>query len=391
MNSENNEKSTKKKFWGIIYKITDDTDGSFYTGLTTQKEKWNKGRYWGSGSAWKQHMEQYPGHHYSRKILVQAKNFEELRAKEKEINNAMINKYPLLCFNIATHKQGTFPIETGKKCTECGGWYGHHKGTCSHFTPSKPCKECGAKRGHYKNCSQYNSSTVCSECGGKRGSHYKNCSHYSQPKACKECGGTFKHKKTCSKYISSNPCPECGAIVGHKGSCSKVIICKECGGKGGKHKKGCPKYTEWVCRECGGKNGQHIKGCSKYKERGNICKECKGKGGKHKKSCSKYISRVPCSECGAVIGHKSFCSKVIICKECGGKNGAHRLTCSRYTYEAKKVLCITNNVLYTSARSAAKILFKTNKRTVIDAIRHAANPNNSLKSYKGYKFVYIEK
>ena len=159
----------------------------------------------------------------------------------------------------------------------------------------------------------YINTVVCLECGGKDGKHKKQCSHYIKPKPCIECGSIGWHKKYCSHYIS--------------------IRCPECGAGSGNHKKGCTYYRQReLCQECGGKE-KHKKSCSQYKPK--ICIECNGKSGHHKETCSRYKKReiVICSECGSknLGNHKKGCSKYREhkCPECGSKTH-HKQFCSHY-------------------------------------------------------------
>ena len=146
---------------------------------------------------------------------------------------------------------------------------------------------------------------ICSECGGKGGNHRKGC-----PKAviCQECGVIGgNHKESCSQY-KVKPCPECGGIRGHFDSCSK---------------------SKGKCQYCGYslKSNRHARDCPLYKEP-QKCQECGGIDGKHKKSCSRAVI---CPECGGSQGlHKKGCSKAIICNECGAVCGRHKKDCSKY-------------------------------------------------------------
>lgn len=342
--------------FGLLYKITDLNDGSFYIGMTENKKEWESNQYFGSGKHWLAHIKRYPdiakhpnkknAHKYVVKILND--NFstpKELRDAELvEIKKYVIKKHgkkiiegaPGL-MNLELRTQGMqYSGFIKESCKECGG-KGNHKKTCSQYKKPAPCPECGKIKGHTKYCSHYIKPTPCKECGGIYG-HRKTCSYYKPSKPCSECGATQgSHKKHCSRYQPPVPCNECGAIKGHKKGCSKYKrkVCPECGVSSG-HLKTCSRYVErGVCSECGGKQGTHKEACSKYRKKAIICKECGGKQGKHKKVCSLYKKRknsLPCPECGAIVGHKKECSKFvssIVCSECGGKRGQHFRTCSK--------------------------------------------------------------
>lgn len=162
---------------------------------------------------------------------------------------------------------------------------------------------------------------VCVECGGINGMHKKSCSKVNR---CQECGGiNNNHKRTCSNAII---CPECGGLNNvHRRGCPKSSVCPECGGSCGQHKAGCSRGV--ICKECGGSSGAHRAGCSHYNHK--PCPECGSTGG-HKKTCSNYKQQEPCKECGATYGHKYWCSKYRfngVCEECGGVEH-HKDTCS---------------------------------------------------------------
>lgn len=358
--------------FSILYRIDDITDGSFYIGLTENKNDWERNRYYGSGTRWLNHIKKHPNikkkpdnkeaHEYKITILKEGfKTPKELR--EAEFNE--INKYVIKTkgqritetkgrmLNILLRLQGVEPYHDNM-CEECGGKNGKHKKGCSKYIPIKPCPECGTKGGsHKEGCTRYKQPNVCRECGGKRGAHSPSCSKF---KKCPECGATRgRHKKLCSHYKKPTPCPECGVTVGHKKECSKYKApqpCPECGKING-HRKGCSKYTTFFCKECGGERGKHKKWCSQYKEN-KVCDECGHIT--HLKTCSHYTPSKPCGECGALRGHHTHCSQYKkpkqrakcpecgtlgrhkkgcskynpgkICKECGGKNGQHKKGCS---------------------------------------------------------------
>lgn len=337
--------------FGIVYRVDDVTDGTFYIGQTEHREKWDNG-YLGSGTLWKEHLERYPHHDYKRTVILNANTPSEMFKRESyEISKYAFSDKKTVdhstgCMNIYVREHGTI----GTACPECGS-VGLHKKTCSKATI---CSECGSPvSNHLKTCSNYNRKMKhkkCEECGATDGNHKKWCSNAI---ICPECGGAGgHHKKSCKSYKEPKPikpCTECGATKGHKKGCSKYreCICSECGGKRGRHKKTCSLYKPRrvaVCSECGGKSGNHKPGCSKYVDRSkaNICPECGGKQGKHLKGCSKYkvVKRKQrkvsvCTECGGKSGnHKIGCSKYVkrdcTCKECGTKNGRHKKWCSKY-------------------------------------------------------------
>lgn len=336
--------------FGVVYRIEDLDDGTFYIGETTDEVKWNDG-YLGSGTKWAQHLREFPpideeieanknGHHYKRTILKSGfKSPKDLyNAEIKEIRKYAINNGTKIdettgCMNAKLTRQGELVA-----CPECGGSNNHHKKGCSQYKEIV-CPECGTKSfGHKKWCSHYKNNTPdCPECGGKRGSHRKGCSHYKGKAPCPECGSIgSSHKKTCSHYHPKT-------ILKHKesdGTNSKHEltvkgVCPECGGKNGWHKETCSKYTErpqrTPCPECGSIGPQHKKICSHY--RAAICPECGGKGGHHLSTCSK--SKGTCPECGYSLSsnhHAPTCSHYEppkICPECGGKGGCHRNGCSK--------------------------------------------------------------
>ena len=164
---------------------------------------------------------------------------------------------------------------------------------------------------------------VCPECGGIKGAHKKSCSKYAERKQCPECGGSRNHYKTCSHYKGVEPCPECGGVFSH------YSFCKYFSRKQQKELERCP--------ECGGTFSAHKKTCSQFKTR-DSCPECGGKGGHHYKECSRYKAHTkadPCPECGVVYGHKKTCSKAIKCPECGASQGKHTKNCSHY----EEIIC----------------------------------------------------
>lgn len=221
----------------------------------------------------------------------------------------------------------------------------------------------------------------CEICGCSITSHHhkKWCPHYIPVKICKECGGRGgRHRKGCSKWKDQGNCPECGYPIQsrkHAKTCShykepKNFICEECGYKSGNHAKTCSKYKPrkiGECPECRQING-HKPSCSKYKD--TTCKECGGKKGRHKKGCSMYKEKK-------------------VCPECGGK-GLHRISCSKYKPDArsiKKIYCYGNKTLYWSARAVIACLFKVEGDTSTRA--HALRSTICAgKTYHGYKFDY---
>lgn len=288
------------KFWGIIYRVDDITDGKFYIGMTTQKEEWNQKRYWGSGCIWRKHRKAHPNNIYKRTILTHAENYEQLCILEVNFIKKFINDKK--CMNIKTDLQPKY-APNKKVCSECGGKHYHHYKSCSKYKEAAPCSECGGILVHKKGCSFQK---VCPECGGLNNNHKKFCSQYKTVVSrCHECGtANGKHKKWCKFYVHEshsvskcpicgglnswhnencpnnnlNACPECGRKRGHKEGCSKLKICSECGGKAGNHKKICSKYhrasypknrkrNNRKCEECGGLNSYHAWNCSKYKQR----------------------------------------------------------------------------------------------------------------------------
>lgn len=376
--------------FGVLYRIDDLTDGTFYIGMTEREEEWNNG-YMGSGEIWKAHCESHPDHDYVRTVLKSDfKSPRELRdAEYNEIkkyvdNNDKIN-HSTGCLNSVLRTQGD-PYVSLKKCPECGLTHAHHTKECSHYIEPRKCPECGSSHGkhkrscskyedpgrcpecgyslqshrHAKTCSHYKkastSDSICPECGGKAGQHRKGCSKYIQPSACPECGCIKGHKKTCSHRTESEPCPECGSRFGHKSSCSHgdSSRCPHCGNlvKSRTHKPWCVDYKYkqgnryrpedilYVCAECKGINGEHSTKCSHYIHKTpEPCSECGVLGGKHLKTCSHYHVREPiivCPECGGKRGsHRNFCSKYHHkprrrCEECGAPLNAHKKTCSHY-------------------------------------------------------------
>ena len=306
--------------FGVLYRIDDLTDGSFYIGMCEVEETWNNG-YMGSGGRWKSHMDKHQDHEYKRTVLKDDfKTPKDLRRAELE----EIKKY---CF----FKDGTYIVDS---TTGCKNVELRTQGQ-PHIIPK--CNICGYQNGtHSKECPRYKSDLTCEECGGISGHHKSTCSKCSRTtKICEECGGVGgKHKKSCSRYVDAKPCPECGRKYGHKKGCMyykpSEVTCPECGGKAGKHRIGCSEYNDrGTCSECGGRDGKHTSSCSKYKR--PICPECGGVG-RHYKTCSKYNELSKCSECGGKNGHHyKSCSKFKtrhVCLECGGKNGHHKKGCS---------------------------------------------------------------
>lgn len=369
--------------FGLVYRVDDLTDGSFYIGKCESKKSWDGG-YTGSGRYWNSHKHKHPDHLYKRTVLKD--NFgskKEIYEYElQEIKKVIKNKncYNLkdtiqgsyippepcpLCGSKHSHKKNCPNLDTKNICSECGGIYGRHFKFCSEYKPLEPCKECGAKVGHKKSCSKY-VENICPECKASHGQHKKGCSHYKDPTPCPECGVIRGHLKTCSYYEKPEPCSECGAFYGkHKDFCSKSKgECEYCGYslKSNRHAKSCPLYkkikvSEKVCPECGGKDGKHLKSCSKY-VLPSPCPECGSIFG-HKDSCSKSKGRCeycgyslkshhhdkncplykepkkskPCKYCGSTTCHKKGCplaKKSEVCKECGGKRGHHFKNCSLY-------------------------------------------------------------
>lgn len=359
--------------FGLLYRIDDITDGTFYIGMTEREEEWNNG-YMGSGEIWWNHREAHPDHSYIRTVL--ADNFntpKELREAEyKEISKYTNEEgkidHSTGCLNSVLHTQGD-PYVSLKKCPECGLTHAHHKKDCSHYKSPRPCVECESTHGKHKStCSHYKDPGKCPECGYSLQSrrHAKTCSKYKEVQIsdsiCPECGGKAgQHKKNCSKYIAPEPCPECGVIKGHKDTCSRkknIEPCPECGSRFG-HTSDCSHGDSSRCPHCGNltKSRTHKPWCVDYKyKKGNrykpedikyVCIECKGINGEHSTSCSHYIKKTPepCPECGVLWGkhlktcsHHHFTEPTIVCPECGGKRGSHRNFCSKYNYK-KRARC----------------------------------------------------
>lgn len=337
--------------FGVLYRIDDLTDGTFYIGKCESKKNWENG-YMGSGLKWRNHLRSYPengnnAHSYKRTILrgdfntpgdLYKVEINEIRKYSKEVDGKWIIDNES-CMNVIAYEYAAFNRMSMKSnpCPECGAKRGHKK-SCSKYKQPMECPECGAKYNHHRpTCSKYNAK-ICPECGGKGGHHLKKCTHFKQVEICSECGSPItNHKSNCSHNTRDKKvCPECGSIgVTHKKTCSHYVepkSCPECGKKFG-HKKSCSHYTEPKgCPECGGITA-HYKTCSHYKDSTEKCPECGGKRGHHKSSCSKYKDTPPCPECGKKFGHKKSCSQYKEqkgCPECGS-TATHKKTCSHYT------------------------------------------------------------
>lgn len=340
--------------FGVVYRIDDLTDSTFYIGMCENLSRWDTG-YLGSGLRWLNHINKHADHEYRRTILHNC----EVPSETRRLELLEIQKYFKLvdgswtkqnrkCMNIHVRTQGQ-PY-TGRECEECGSFGSTHKDWCS---KANICSECGGNSSHKKGCSKYKEHAPCDECGGVCGKHKKGCSKYNPPDPCKECGAKFGHKKECSRYKESKRCPECGSVWSHKKGCSKSRKCQECGGVHthyntcskykrtpclecgsiGRHKIGCSHFhKQKICNGCGGKDGHHKSSCPKYKNR--YCPECGSKGITHKRGCSKYSQPEPCLDCGGKGGkHKKGCPKykeTKICDECGSVNGKHKKGCSHF-------------------------------------------------------------
>lgn len=343
--------------FGIVYRIDDLDDGSFYIGQTTLKKKWDNG-YLGSGKPKRhKHKNMYPpkhlypdhpnAHEYKRTILykdIKSKNkLNELELKEI-LKYSTQDEYGIWkvsdpnCMNIKTVLQNNYDHSKAGLCQECGVRYSHkswcskspgvykecgyslqshrHAKTCSKYKSMKTrkiCPECGSKSAHKRFCSKYKEpkKSICSECGGGHGKHKKYCSKYLG--ICQECGYSLQsnqHAKSCSQYKEPKLCHECGGKNNnHKRNCSKYTpnpLCKECGAPNNAHLKTCSQFKQIVCEECGDKGGIHKRGCSKFKESKIICEECGCKRGAHLKTCSKFKKK-PCFICGSLTAHKKDC------------------------------------------------------------------------------------
>lgn len=335
--------------FGLVYRVDDLTDGSFYIGMTESKSSWESG-YLGSGIRWGRHLRKHPNksfhqnrknpqaHRYKRTILKQdfktpkdTRDFESEQIKKfvKEVNGHRVCGEK--CFNWKTGSQlsGYIP----PVCSKCGGKNGRHYKTCSEYEFLDKCPECGTAYGlHTKDCSHAKKQSICPECDGRQGNHKHFCSFAKQQPTCSECGVVGgSHKKTCSKAKTEIGCT-CGTP------------------KGGFHRKYCPLYSPLSCKYCDCESrhpsSKHAKDCPKYKPKKVhviekkppiICSECGGKRGKHKLSCSLHI-RKTCSVCGITDGHKWGCpnsskfkynpSSFTVCEFCGWHSGHHSGLCT---------------------------------------------------------------
>lgn len=361
--------------FGLVFRIQDLDDGSFYIGMTECRDNWDNG-YMGSGSdKWQNHLKKHPNidndpdnpeaHHYER-IIIRDDFTNPVDTRRTEINE--IRKYSelidgkyvitdLKCKNHKTTSQNS-PVVTNIICPECGAKSNKHYKKCSKYSPTKHvCEYCGTPAGgiHKRDCPNYVDPGKCEHCGYSLRSncHAKNCPLYRKKKVCPECGSeNGQHKKDCSFFKPSRACPECGGRSGnHRKECSKFkprkrpkTLCSECGGIGGHHRSGCSKFKyekspDTTCKECGGKNGAHMKTCSRYHRNiSKVCPECGGRNGQHRKVCSNYVQCAPCTECGAIRNHYNTCSKykVNICPECGAKRGRHHKNCSKYVKRKRR-------------------------------------------------------
>lgn len=169
-------KNQKEKFWGIVYRIDDLTDGTFYIGLCRSKKQWYKNGYKGSGKHWKRHLYKYPDHKYKRTILKECNTCDrdlqilEITEIKKVINDPKN-------YNLSTVLQG----QNGfcPPCKECGGKNGQHKAKCSKYRHT-----------------MYKTPEPCSHCGGLQGWHNYNCTLLEICPVCKQHNGA--HKKFCS-------------------------------------------------------------------------------------------------------------------------------------------------------------------------------------------------
>lgn len=153
---------------------------------------------------------------------------------------------------------------------------------------------------------------------------------------CPECFEKFKGTNTYK--LEKQHIKELTFAKNHDGKTAAeygVGICPECGGRSGKHRKGCSRYIQdgSFCNECGGHNNMHYKSCSHYKvykDGHKICPECGATRG-HKKTCSHYNVK-PCDECGSIHGHYSWCSHDKKCKYCGYslRSRTHDPSCPLY-------------------------------------------------------------
>lgn len=302
--------------FGVLYRIDDITDGSFYIGKSESKDSWDNG-YLGSGTYWNRHCKAHPDHEYKRTVLkddfispveLYQAEVKEIRKYSTKNDRGIWNISDDKCKNIMTVAQGGYPhfINNSAPCPECGCVKSHLK-TCSHYTEARACPECGRIRSHTTECSHYKAPKVCPECGVAKG-HKADCSRNPKKGNCPECGNSLisnTHKSWCSHYKKKSkpkPCPECGSVFTHKSNCSKSRgFCEECGASlvSPHHKPGCSKYKpSKVCDECGGKNGRHYKTCSQYKKPKDSkrCEECGCSHGKHLNICSH--SKGKCPHCG---------------------------------------------------------------------------------------------
>lgn len=212
--------------FGVVYRIDDLTDSTFYIGMCENLSRWDTG-YLGSGLRWLNHINKHADHEYRRTILHNC----EVPSETRRLELLEIQKYFKLvdgswtkqnrkCMNIHVRTQGQ-PY-TGRECEECGSKGITHKRGCSKYSQPEPCLDCGGKGGkHKKGCPKYKETKICDECGSVNGKHKKGCSHFKPNKPCPDCGSTGGHRKDCPRYNQPDPCPECGTINGHVKRCSR--------------------------------------------------------------------------------------------------------------------------------------------------------------------------
>ncbi len=164
-------------------------------------------------------------------------------------------------------------------------------------------------------------------------------------KRCRDCHSTYI--KSDERKIERKPITEKVYKSRHNGMSRKeygeISCCPECGGKLGKHKKGCSKYVyPGKCEYCGYslQSRTHAKSCPLYKE-SKRCPECGASNGHHFKTCSKYVVSYNnrCQICGGTKSyHKRWCPdyrNLGSCPECGYdlRSNKHAPSCSHYNKE----------------------------------------------------------
>lgn len=257
--------------FGIVYRIDDLTDGSFYIGQTENIKKWNGG-YTGSGKKWMSHLESHKDHKYKRTIIKNCRTPDEMFNTEVE----EIRKY---CYK---NNEGIFLVDPNSRCKNID--------TAIHGSDIYICVKCGEVGGHHKkSCVYYKkpkTRRACPLCGSASSVHKKECAYYKEPKKtkpCKYCGSMSVHKKECPKYKPPVKCSECGASYN-------------------KHRKGCSKYKPKICEECGKPVNNHDESCSKYGG-ARRCPDCGYlmKSHCHSKDCPQYVDPGKCKYCGYSI------------------------------------------------------------------------------------------